>query len=213
MDVTALPLIPLLLLVLSWTAYFALHSWLASLRLKESVDRLWPGLSARYRLIYNLLAIGLLIPPVWLLFIIESPMLWQWQGYWRWLSHVLLLSSLIGFWFTTRYYDMPAFLGLTRATATHFSLSPLHRYVRHPWYFLGLILVWSRDMDLARFIVVTLATAYLWYGSRLEDRKLVAEFGTLYRSYMERVPGLLPRPGKSINREEITQLLSGNPLT
>lgn len=212
MDETTFPTLPLLILGLSWAAYFALHSWLASRGLKHTLEIHWPALMPRYRLLYNLLAVVLLVPPVLLLLTTQSPMVWQWQGGWRWVSHALLLFSLTGFWFTTRYYDMPSFMGITQATATHFSLSPVHRYVRHPWYFLGLILLWSRDMDAARLLVALLASGYLWYGSRLEDRKLVTEFGAVYRSYLDRVPGLFPLPGRTISRHEANQLLVGKPL-
>lgn len=213
MDDPSFPTIPLVALAISWIIYFALHSWLASNTLKRSLQQRWPAVAARYRLIYNGLAVVLIIPPLALMLWIDAPMLWQWQGPWIWVSHALLLLSLVGFWFTTRHYDMASFAGLRDDQATHFSLSPIHRHVRHPWYFFGLVLLWSRDMDAARLTVIVLATAYLWYGSRLEDRKLIEEFGARYRSYRDRVPGLIPVPGRSITREEVRQLLAGKPLT
>jgi len=202
----------LLLLGLAWSGYFILHSWLASNRLKAFVQRRRPGLYARYRVIYNLLAVILLIPPLALLWGSATPSVWRWQGGWQWLSYGLTGLALLGFWYTSRHYDMKEFLGLGAASTSGFHLSPVHRYVRHPWYGFGLLLLWSQNMDQARLTVVIMASLYLWLGSRLEDRKLVMEFGPLYDSYRRRVPGIIPWPGKSISRGEAESLMGGQPL-
>lgn len=202
----------LLLLSLAWSGYFILHSWLASNRLKAFVQRPWPGLYARYRLVYNLLAVILLIPPLALLWGSATPSVWRWQGGWQWLSYMLTGLALAGFWLTTRHYNMKQFLGIDSTATAGFHLSPVHRYVRHPWYGFGLLLLWSQNMDQARLTVVIIASLYLWLGSRLEDRKLVMEFGPLYDSYRRRVPGILPWPGKLISRAEADSLMGGQPL-
>ena len=69
-------------LVLCWLAYAALHSLLASLRLKRVVAAHWPRLAPAYRLAFNLLAVVLLVPPLWLTFAWRGPLLWSWQGGW-----------------------------------------------------------------------------------------------------------------------------------
>ena len=84
------------------------------------------------------------------------------------------------FYWTLRYYDSGEFIGLRQwreqvdpcRIMRRFHLSPLHRFVRHPWYFLGLVLIWSRDMNsfLLTAIVITL---YFWLGSKLEEKKLL----------------------------------------
>ncbi len=51
-----------------------------------------------------------------------------------------------------------------------------------------------------------LLTAYFLVGSRLEENKLVHAYGDRYRRYMERVPGLLPWPGKSISAQEASEI-------
>jgi hypothetical protein len=43
-------------------------------------------------------------------------------------------------------------------------------------------------------------------GSRLEERKLVERFGERYRTYRQRVPGLLPLPWRMLGREEARRL-------
>ncbi len=55
----------LILLALLWLGYFLIHSWLASLGLKRWVaDQPSSGFTPWYRLIFNILAVLLLIPPV-----------------------------------------------------------------------------------------------------------------------------------------------------
>ena len=49
------------------------------------------------------------------------------------------------------------------------SLSPLHRWVRHPWYFLGLLILWTQEMN-AALLVTALATPALDAGVLPEDR-------------------------------------------
>ena len=85
-------------------------------------------------------------------------------------------------------------------------LSPLHRYVRHPWYSAALVWVWTRDMDPARLLSALLISAYLVFGSRLEEAKLIIEFGEAYRRYRARVPGLVPLPWKTISAREAARI-------
>lgn len=198
----------MLWLALAWTTYCTLHSFLASLRFKGWIERRVPRVWRHYRLVYNLLATVLLIA---LLIVTEraaGDWLWRWQGPWAWLSHGATVLAAVGFLWSSRAYDMREFMGGSAAPAQpRFGLSPLHRFVRHPWYFLGLIWLWTRDMDSARLVAALVVSAYLWLGSRLEEDKLERELGELYRTYRIRVPGLLPRPWRYLTRDEFAGLL------
>ena len=69
-------------------------------------------------------------------------------------------------------------------------------WVRHPIYFFMLVLIWSTpEMNSDRLIFNLLWTAWIIYGSYLEERDLVAEFGETYREYQQTVPMLLPWKG------------------
>lgn len=195
-----------------WLGYFILHSALASITTKIWVRHRFPCCTPYYRLTYNLLAILLLLPPLWLAHIPSYPSLWAWQGNWFWLANGLALAAAMGFIWSLRYYDTRAFLGLTpQGTAdqtTRFTLSPLHRYVRHPWYSLALVILWTRDMNSAWLVSCIAITLYFIVGSRLEERKLVGEFGEAYRRYQQLVPSLLPLPGRYLTHAEITKLIA-----
>lgn len=205
----------LLGLALGWLAYAALHSLLAALAIKRRLARHLPGFAPYYRLTYNGLAMLLLLPLLWATYAIPGEWLWRWTGLWAWLANGLALAALAGFLFSGGSYDMGEFLGLTplrekrRDAAEHdgFRLSPLHRHVRHPWYFLGLVLVWTRDMNGPLLVSALAITLYFVIGSWLEERKLEAHFGATYREYRRRVPGLVPLPWKSLSAAEAEELV------
>ncbi|MEW6163508.1 MAG: hypothetical protein AB1642_00455 [Pseudomonadota bacterium] len=205
----------LLWLALGWLAYAALHSLLAALPVKAWVTRRWPGCAPWYRLAFNALATFLVLPLAWATHAIPGDWLWRWSGAWAWLANGLALAALAGFWFSTRGYDMGEFLGTRplrerRADAVeheNFRISPLHRHVRHPWYALGLVLVWTRDMNAPWLVSACAITLYFIVGSRLEERKLERHFGPAYREYREKVPGLIPLPWKRLTPAEADALM------
>jgi len=199
-------------ILLAWLLYFAFHSTLASLSAKNWVAAHWPRFTPYYRLTYNLAATLLLIPPLWLIHTSQAALLWSWHGLWRWASDGLALAAIAGFWWSLRYYDTREFLGLRQTQdpgrGPRFSLSPLHRHVRHPWYFFGLVIIWTRDMDPTWLTSCIAITLYFAVGSRLEERKLVAEFGEPYRRYRQRVPGLIPLPGWYLSHAEAAEIVA-----
>lgn len=206
----------MVLLALFWLVYFVLHSALASLAVKSWVARRFPQWMPAYRLCFNVLATVALLPVLWLMYRHPGPTLWVWTGAWFWFANALALVALIGFARSARYYDTGEFLGLRQwKTGTRriedqesFRISPFHRHVRHPWYALGLVLLWTRDMNAALLLSAILMTAYLFIGAHLEERKLIARYGEAYRRYMQRVPGLIPLPWKTISAREAAELVA-----
>lgn len=202
------------LLLIFWLTYFAFHSVLASLAVKRRVAAAYPGAMPFYRLGFNLLAVLLLLPVLWFMYGHPGPMLWRWQGMGALLANGLALAALFGFWRSLEAYDMGEFLGLrqwkshTRRVEDqeHFHLSPFHRFVRHPWYFFGLVLIWTRDMNAALLLSSALISLYFVIGSRLEEKKLLVYHGAVYRRYMACVPGLVPLPWKWLRAEQARDL-------
>lgn len=205
----------LVLLSMAWLVYFIVHSLLASMKVKRWVESVYPRLMPWYRITFNLLAIILLIIPLWMVYSRPGELLIDWTGYAQWISHFIAVLAIAGFFWSSRYYDTGEFLGLKQVKENictvedqeNFHISPLHRYVRHPWYFLGLVLLWSRDMDVGFLLSAGLVTLYFVIGSRLEENKLIIYHGQVYRSYMQQVPGLMPLPWKYLTREQTRHLL------
>lgn len=202
-------------LALGLVAYFCLHSLLASLRVKHYVATRWPGFMPAYRLAFNTLAIVLLLPLLWLMWQSPGPLLWQWHGPGLWLTNSLAAAAVAGFVWSLRAYDTTVFWGWrqwrerhrTREDPERLHISTLHRFVRHPWYFFILVLLWTRDIHLTQLLSYGLITLYLVIGSRLEETKLIAHYGEAYRRYRRQVPGLIPLPWRWLHRKEAQELL------
>ncbi len=207
----------ILLLIVSWLLYFGLHSLLASIGAKQYVASRWPRAMPAYRLVFNVLAVVLLAVPLWLSLTGSGAWLWRWDGAAFYLSLALSAAALAGFLWSLKYYDTREFLGLRQLSESNasvddqeqFQLSPLHRWVRHPWYFFALVIIWTRDMNAEMLITAILLTLYFIIGSRLEEKKLIRYHGEIYRRYRERVPGLLPLPWKYLKDADLVALTGG----
>lgn len=204
-----------LLLCGGWLLYGGVHSLTASLWLKRRVARRWPQWMPFYRLLFNLFALFSLLPLLVLLYLWQGPYLWQWRGFSGVVADSLGLLAVVGFVWSLRYYDGSEFLGLRQWRSAerrvedqeHLHISPLHRFVRHPWYFLGLVILWTRDMDGVMFLSSLMISGYFLLGSRFEERKLLVYHGERYRYYRTRVPGLIPRPWRFLRRREAERLM------
>ena len=202
-------------LAIAFIAYFVIHSLLASLRFKRWVHHRWPEVMHAYRLAYNFLALILLLPLLWLMLQNPGPLLWQWTGWLGWLMKAGTLAAALGFIWSLKAYDNSVFLGIHQWRNRHaqavegserLRISTLHRFVRHPWYFFLLVILWTQDLHLVQLLVYSLITLYLVLGSRLEERKLIAEYGEAYRDYCRRVPGLIPLPWRYLSAEDAARL-------
>lgn len=201
-------------IALAWFGYFVLHSLLAASGVKAWVGGRWPRFMPAYRIVFNVMATLTLIPVLWLVYGVGSDWVWQWRGAWVWLANGLALAAILCLFVSGRSYDMGEFLGLRQLggldedQAGSFTVSTLHRFVRHPWYCIGLVLIWTRDMNGPLLVSATMITAYLVVGSKLEEGKLIASYGETYRRYMTQVPGLIPLPWKFLTATEAAALTS-----
>lgn len=70
----------------------------------------------------------------------------------------------------------------------------LHRWVRHPLYSALLLLVWGAARDELWLATAIWASLYLFWGSVIEERRLVTRYGQAYAAYRARVPRFVPAP-------------------
>ncbi len=207
-------LIALIGLAAAWLAYGALHSLLASLRCKAWFRARWPQQMYRYRIAFNTLAVVLLIPILALEQHIDGVLLWSWSGVSKIAVLSLMLAAVAAFIWSTRYYDISIFMGThqwrNRKNSTNdegaLTISPLHRFVRHPWYSLALVILWTRDIESTTLVSNLMLSAYFIIGARLEEQKLVIQFGRQYQEYQRRVPAMLPAPWRYLSAEEAQRL-------
>jgi len=204
-----------LIVIAVFLGYFFLHSLTASIMMKQWVAKHWPDFMPYYRLMFNALAVILSIPLLIVMFLYPGEPLWQWQGVWFYLTSALALSAIIGFIYSVQYYDTAEFFGTRQIREQNisvhdqecFHISPFHRYVRHPWYFFALLLIWTRDVSTVQLLVYSLVSAYFIFGSRLEERKLIAYHGDVYRKYQQKVSGVFPLPWKILTKEQAEELI------
>lgn len=199
-----------LLLCAAWAFYCAIHSLLAAEKTQQFITERFSFLRRSYRIFYNIMAVILLAVPVAAIQTMPSLHLWSWSGPWIVLQSIIFLAVAAGFVWTAHFYDMKFFFGIGQATdqppessSPTFTLSPMHRFVRHPWYFLGIVFLWSRNMDLARLITALCLTLYFIVGSRLEETRLIDLFSSPYREYRKAVPALFPLPWKFLKGKKV----------
>lgn len=176
------------------------HSVLASLSVKALASRTLGELARRgYRLAYNVVAALSLLPALAVPAVLPDRMLYVIPFPWTLLTLAIqgaaglaLLAGLLqtGVW---------SFLGLqqmARAEAdgpARLVVSGLYRWVRHPLYTGGLVIIWlTPAMSRNSLALLIGLTAYIIIGAWFEERKLRREFGEAYEQYQQQVPFLIP---------------------
>ncbi len=193
--------------ILTFIVWAVVHSITADARVKDWVrrrlgERAHAGL---YRLGYNLFAFLTILPVLSVLWAqVPDRLLWRIPAPFDWLALALQVVGLVGLVIALLQTDVWEFVGLRQAVnylAGKERLLPpaklvtggMYAFVRHPLYFFSLLILWPNPtMTLQTLILNVMATAYLWAGSRVEERRLTAVFGEAYTTYKQRVPGLLP---------------------
>ena len=190
-----------ILIVLAVMIYGVVHSFLASVPVKEWVGRKFGGFGGRvYRISYNIFAAITILPvlalpntlPDQTWYVISSP--------WRYV--LLTIQGIAGVVLVIGVFqtDIWTFSGLRQlffggdVSDEQLVISGFYRWVRHPLYTAGFFLLWaSPDMTRNGFALKLGLTIYLIAGAYIEERKLVKTFDNAYVSYSEKVPMFFPR--------------------
>jgi len=193
----------LVILAAAWSGYCALHSLLITPSLTRFLKTRMGYGYRFYRLIYNVLAVLLLLPLLAFTYSLRGEPLYRWEGMWVVVQWTMVGVSLYLFAAGARKYSMSSFLGLhqlrrqsTRNLINHsgkLDTTGILGVVRHPFYAAIFPLIWSRNADEATLVVNVVLTLYTIIGTRLEERKLIAEFGDEYRQYQKKVGMFFPK--------------------
>ncbi len=149
-----------------------------------------------YRLLFNFVATITLIPGVLILKSIGQ------ISYSEFDIAIVVVGTLLGLLglsiiiIALTNYDLLAFSGLGKEKPNEkLRVNGLNKHVRHPLYSGIFLLVWGIYIGMLNWnflIIAVVTSAYIYIGTRLEERKLIEQFGTDYEGYMKRVPMFFP---------------------
>jgi protein-S-isoprenylcysteine O-methyltransferase Ste14 len=183
-----------------WVVFCALHSLLASIRVKKWAQKKNEKSYRYYRLFYTVFAALSLAAVVYYQVSMESVYLYQRSlvsniggGFVAALGISLMLVCIKKY-----FLSLSGIKSLYREEehTAELMIAGIHRYMRHPLYlgtFLFLWGLWLLFPTVSLLLANIVITGYTLYAIRLEEEKLVAEFGEQYKRYQQQVPKLIPR--------------------
>jgi len=197
--------IDVLIIILLFGLYALIHSYLASIKVKEWFKKNFGDLIAFYRLGYNIFALAsfyliyeLSPKPYLLLYDLPNP--------YDLIILVPQFLALAGLFWAFKYICFKEFLGLNQVKRYFeknynseldenltLQLEGPFRYIRHPVYFFSiLILLFRPTMDLFYLVFFLCIVIYFYIGSYFEEEKLAKHFGKIYTDYRKSVPKVFP---------------------
>lgn len=198
--------VDVLIIILLFASFGVLHSFLASLKVKQYLNRRLGKHIAFYRLFYNVSSIIYLV----LIFDLAPRPDIQLYNLPEPFDIIILVPQLFGlagiFW-TLRYFCAREFLGVNQIIRwfnNEYNVKELdehltlriggpYRYSRHPLYFFSItLLLFRAEMNLYYLVFLFCIAAYFVIGSYFEEKKLVEQFGDIYKKYQNAVPRIIP---------------------
>ncbi len=185
-------------LILSVAIWGVVHSWMASLKFKNTLQRLLGnGRMKFYRLFYNSVSVISIVPVIYLMITLPDRDFYQIPAPW---SHMMLAGQGISVFLLLvvgLQTDVLSFVGLRQLLEAEQSEKLLttgfYGMVRHPLYTFILLSLWlSASVSINFFMVYLGLTVYILVGIYFEERKLLREFGQAYADYRFVTPMLIP---------------------
>ncbi len=186
------------LLAFLWILYCSIHSLLASIIVKLYFKKKSEKFFRYYRLFYSIFAGATLVMLLMYQYSFQSVKLIQSlvvkyiagfilviPGLWIMLISIFKYFRLLS-GIRSLYEPVPA---------VKLRIDGIHKYARHPLYTGTLIFTWGLFLIfpfLNNLIAVLVITLYVLIGIRLEEKKLLLEFGDSYKAYRSKVPMLIP---------------------
>jgi protein-S-isoprenylcysteine O-methyltransferase Ste14 len=186
----------LLVVSLCWLLFGALHSLLIHLPVRNALKSFVGIDDQTYRLMYAFISVFSLFVATLITLVSDGNFL----KHPDWITYtggaILILGSLYLLRISFRNYSITVFLGLAPDTSEKLNFEGMNRYVRHPLYLstilllIGFMVFWPSDLLV---VSCTILIAYTLIGARLEERKLINQFGKAYLDYMKEVPAFIPK--------------------
>ena len=182
----------------AWSLFGLIHSIMAGKIVKNVCLTAMGGMYKYYRLIYSFIALISLSGVLAWQFFIKSAAVGQFPLL-KWLVGIpagVIGILLMGVSMNKYFFNLSGF-GVFRGenSGEILETSGMHRYVRHPLYLGTLLFVWSLFLYfpmLSNLLACIMITTYTLIGIRIEELKLLQEFGVDYARYRRATPMLVP---------------------
>lgn len=183
--------------------FFFQHSFMIRRGVHEWLERF---ISAPYHGTVYALASGVTLLSVTILWQKTPGKIVELEGVAELFARFLFFLAIVGFFWgakTLKSLDLVgrhALLGHLRGKKPRrFQLAKKgpYLYVRHPFYFLVLVMIWSSsEITHDRLLFNCMWSLWILLGTYLEELDMVVAFGDSYREYQRRVPMLIPWRGR-----------------
>ena len=188
-----------ILIVVLWIAFGVLHTVLAAGWWKRKMQA-WMGRNYKYYpLAYSVFAAVTMILILIFQFTMPGVLLFNMPMWGKVLTGIPLIAGLVIMLAMIRKY----FFHLSGISVFYktqpgavLQTNGLHRYMRHPLYTGNLLFIWSLCLlmpYLHHLLACIIITIYTLLGARIEEQKLVEQFGEKYIRYQQQVPMIVPR--------------------
>ena len=189
-------------ILLSLLLYGVIHSLLAALKTKQQVQNKLGLNNYRrfYRLFFSVSAVVLFIPVLLLVALLPDQVIYRIPSPWVWLTVALQVFAIILMVHSVMMTGAGRFLGLSQAMNPIQAEKPLplvkrgmYRLVRHPIYTCTFLLIWLVPTMSWNILALNIGvTAYMLIGARIEEQKLLLEFGDSYAQFRKETPFIIP---------------------
>jgi methanethiol S-methyltransferase len=201
-------------LALGWISFCLLHSFFAALQVKKMIS-VWSGrYFAYYRLIYSGCSLILLIFLLRYQAAKKEAALFFVTSVIETFSVILIIGGSTVMMISAARYFMPV-TGLSifaKQTKEEVLLNKgVHGVIRHPLYAGTLLLIWGMFLFFpftSNLTVTLVITVYTFIGIRLEEKKLLLQFGKRYDQYRHHVPMMLPKLNLRRSKRKIEETVN-----
>ncbi len=182
-----------------WILYCAIHSILADASVKSVIEKFTGKWFRYYRICYSIFAFATLAAILYYQFSIRSNLLFELKTVRFFFGAILILPGLyiMAVCIKKYFYELSGIQALeNKVQKNTLQQSGLHKQVRHPLYFGTLLFVWGLFLFfplLSNLIACVIIHAYVLFGIKLEEKKLILEYGDAYKQYTLKVPKLFPQ--------------------
>jgi protein-S-isoprenylcysteine O-methyltransferase Ste14 len=188
-----------ILLAALWIIFCVLHSVLADNNFKKRIAASMPGTFKNYRFFYTVFAFVNLFAIVWYQIQMDRHLVFQSSVVSNVLGWMITITGAIIMLVCIKKY----FLSLSglkslfaeQVIANELKIDGVHRFVRHPLYLGTFIFIWGFWIVYPYFSLLIsnlIITIYTLIGIKLEENKLIEEFGEDYVQYRKQVPMIFP---------------------